>query len=432
MIDNTSSTIESEVRSYSRSFQTTFTNARESYLYDNNNRRYIDFLAGAGTLNYGHNPAELKRKIIEYISENGIVHGLDMNTQVRKKFLSTFNNTILKPRNMNYKIQFPGPTGTNAVEAAIKLARKIKQRETVLSFKNGFHGMTTGSVSVTANPYYHQVKGVQTKNPYFLPFDNGNSEEALNHLRESLTDLLGNGETPAAIIVETVQGEGGINVASDKWLKELENICRSNDIFLIIDDIQAGCGRCGRFFSFESAGIDPDFILLSKSISGYGLPLSLVLMKPELDQWEPGEYSGTFRSNNLAMLTATEALEHYWSDNAFQKELQTKIRMTEVFLTKLQIRFPDIIRDTRGKGMMWGIEFKVPSQAKKVSKFAFEQGLIIETSGNKNQVLKLLPPLTIKNEVLQEGFKKIETSLEKLDESTMQTTKSPEKEEAYA
>lgn len=412
----TGADLESRVRSYCRSFPATFTNARESFIYDDRSNRYIDFLAGAGTLNYGHNPAPIKRKILEYISENGIVHALDMNTAVRNTFLHTFQDVILAPRGLRYKVQFPGPTGTNAVEAAIKLARKITGRKPVLSFKNGFHGMTSASVSVTANAYYHQVKNVPTRNPWFLPYDSANTKEALRQLNLSLSAYLADHEKPAAIIAEPIQGEGGIHVASDTWLRALADLCHTKGILLIMDDIQAGCGRGGRFFSFETSGIQPDFILLSKSIGGYGLPLSMVLIKPQWDQWEPGEYSGTFRSNNLSLLAATEAIHHYWRTPDFEKQIDSKSRLIHVSLKKLEAAHPDLIKDVRGKGMMWGLEFRQPDQAKAVSRIAFSRRLIIETSGDKNQVLKLLPPLTIEPNVLLDGIKIIEHSLTTLSE----------------
>ncbi|CAM5717698.1 Diaminobutyrate--2-oxoglutarate transaminase OS=Streptomyces alboniger OX=132473 GN=ectB PE=3 SV=1 [Streptomyces alboniger] len=302
-------TLESEVRSYCRGWPTVFDRAQGSRMFDEDGHEYLDFFAGAGSLNYGHNNPVLKRALIDYLERDGIAHGLDMSTTAKRAFLESFQNIILRPRDLPYKVMFPGPTGTNAVESALKLARKVKGRESIVSFTNAFHGMSLGSLAVTGNAFKRAGAGIPLVHGTPMPFDNyldGRTPDFIWF--ERLLEDQGSGlNQPAAVIVETVQGEGGINVARTEWLRKLADVCERWDMLLIVDDIQMGCGRTGAFFSFEEAGITPDIVTVSKSISGYGLPMSLCLFKPELDVWEPGEHNGTFRGNNPAFVTAAAA-----------------------------------------------------------------------------------------------------------------------------
>eukprot|EP00913_Durusdinium_trenchii_P028497 g26725.t1 len=318
--------IESNVRGYCRSFPTTFTKAQNAVLYDEDGDEYLDFLAGAGTLNYGHNNPEIKTKLIEFLERDGMLHGLDMHTDTKERFLLTFEKHILWPLELDYKVQFTGPTGTNAVEAALKLARNVTGRTNVVSFTNGFHGVSLGSVAATGNSHFRDAAGTPLDNVTFMPYDGylGDDVDTLEYFETVLRDSSSGLDLPAAVIVETVQGEGGVNVARDEWLQRLEELCNEFEILLIVDDIQVGCGRTGNYFSFENAGIVPDIVTLSKSLSAYGLPMSLVLMKSELDQWEPGQHNGTFRGNNLAFVSATEAIELYWKDRSLSRDVKHK------------------------------------------------------------------------------------------------------------
>src|SRR5690625_1568167 len=305
--------LESNVRTYSRSFPVVFTQAKNARLTDENGKEYIDFLAGAGTLNYGHNNPHLKQALLDYLASDGIVHGLDFWTAAKRDYLETLEEVILKPRGLEYKVHLPGPTGTNAVEAAIRLARVAQGRHNIVTFTNGFHGVTMGSLAATGNRKFREATGgIPLQGAAFMPYDGylGDHHDTLDYFEKLLSDNSSGLDIPAAVIVETVQGEGGINVASDEWLQRLEKICRANDILLIIDDIQAGCGRTGKFFSFEYAGIKPDIVTNSKSLGGYGLPMAITLFNRDLDIWEPGEHNGTFRGNNLAFIAATEALSY--------------------------------------------------------------------------------------------------------------------------
>ena len=397
---------ESAVRGYCRSFPATIDTAEGAWVTDIEGRRYLDFLAGAGALNYGHNPAPLKERLIEYIEHDGISHGLDLYTQAKERFLERLHELVLAPRGLEYRVQFPGPTGTNAVEAALKLARKVTGRENVVFFTNGFHGMTLGTLAVTGNGGKRAGAGQPLGNTTPMPFDGymGAGVDTLDYFEHVLSDGGSGVDHPAAVVLETVQAEGGINVASNDWLYRLADICHRHEILLIVDDIQVGCGRTGRFFSFEEAGIEPDIVCLSKSLSGYGQPLSVVLIRPELDQWSPGEHNGTFRGNNLAFVTATAALETWWRDDALSRDVERKGAWVRERLDRIAQKEPDLRATARGRGFIQGLECGDAPAAEAISARCYEHGLIIETAGIGDQVLKFLAPLTIEEPDLVWGL----------------------------
>lgn len=398
-------TTESEVRTYSRSFPVTFKRAKGAVLTTAEGREYVDFLAGAGTLNYGHNNDLLKQALLDYILSDGLTHGLDMQSEAKAGFLHAFRDLILEPRGMgDFKVMFTGPTGTNAVEAALKLARKVKGRSNIVSFTNGFHGVTGGALAATGNQHHRGGMGTSMPDVTRMPFDGylGEGVDTTEYLDKVLSDPSSGVDHPAAVIVETIQGEGGLNAASFEWLRNLEKVCRRHDMLLIVDDIQSGCGRSGRFFSFEEAGIRPDIITLSKSLSGYGLPMAVTVFRPELDLWTPGEHNGTFRGNNHAFVTAAAAFRAFWSDDRFQQEVQRKARMLREGLQTIIRKYGSKSLKLKGRGLMSGIECPNGELAGAITRTAFEQGLVIETSGAHSQVVKCLVPLTITDE--QIGF----------------------------
>jgi len=403
--------LESEVRGYVRSFPTIFDVAQGSLLFDEHGTRYIDFFAGAGTMNYGHNHPQMTRAVIEYLERGGIVHGLDKATVAKRAFLQKLKDTILGPRNLPYKIQFTGPTGTNAVETALKLARLVKRRSNVIAFTNGYHGLTMGALAVTGNYFYRDESYGARNNVAFMPYDGyfGPDVNTIDYMRRFLEDGSSGVDVPAAVIVETVQGEGGINVASVEWLRQLEALCREFDILLIVDDIQVGNGRTGSFFSFERAGITPDMVTVSKSIGG-GLPLAMLFMRSELDQWQPGEHTGTFRGNNLAFVASEVALS-YWDNEDLARAVKHKGEIMQAELDRLTDKYQDLAPSVRGLGMVWGLELPQPGVAGAVSKAAFERGLILETAGANDEVAKFLPPLIIEEELLREGFGIVDQAL---------------------
>lgn len=405
---------ESNVMVYARAFPVTFARASGEFIYDTKGKKYLDFLAGAGSLNYGHNNPTLKSALLEYIEQDGITHGLDMHTEAKGRFLELFRRNILHPRALDYRLQFTGPTGTNAVEAALKLARKVKKRQNVVAFTNGFHGVSLGAVAATGNRLHRGGAGVPLSNVTRMPFCgyHGQEVDTLKIFEQQLNDPSSGLDLPAAVIVEVIQGEGGLNTANDAWLRGLEKICRKFDILLIVDDIQAGCGRSGRFFSFENSGIKPDMVTLSKSLSGFGLPMAVVLLSPELDQWQPGEHNGTFRGNNHAFVTAAAALEKYWSDNRFAEGVQQKAEVVQKTLKSIADRYGNLQLRPRGRGFMQGLVCPSGEVATRISRAAFARNLIIETSGNRGQVVKCLCPLTISEENLREGLARLAESID--------------------
>ncbi|MBF6186215.1 MULTISPECIES: diaminobutyrate--2-oxoglutarate transaminase [Nocardia] len=403
--------LESNVRGYCRSWPAVFDTARGCVLRDEQGREYLDFFAGAGALNYGHNNPVLKRALLDYLARDGITHGLDMSTVAKRGLLEALRDLVLTPRGLDYKVQFPGPTGANAVEAALKLARKVTGRPAVLNFTNAFHGMSLGALSVTGNAAKRAGAGVPLPHATPMPYDGYLGDgDGLAWMARMLDDPSSGLDRPAAVIVETVQGEGGVNVAGAAWLRALAELCRTRGILLIVDDVQMGCGRTGPFFSFEAAGITPDIVTLSKSISGYGLPLALVLFRPELDQWAPGEHNGTFRGNNHAFVTARVALEHYWSDDALERGTAVKAATTRAALERIAAAVPGL--GVRGRGLVQGLVFADASRAAKVCRAAFDRGLLVETSGSMDEVVKLIPPLTVAEDELAHGLELLGAAVE--------------------
>lgn len=403
---------ESRVRSYARAFPALFARAEGVHLIGADGRRWLDGLAGAGSLNYGHNHPELARALVDYIQSGGITHSLDLHTTAKAAFLERFDELVLAPRGLDYLAQFTGPTGTNAVEAALKLARKVTGRTDVVAFTNGFHGVSLGALAATANGHHRGAAGVPLGHVQRLPYDGylGSSVDTLAWFERLLDDPGSGVAPPAAAIVETVQGEGGLRVASANWLRGLAQLCRRHGVLLIVDDIQAGCGRTGTFFSFEAAGIVPDIVTLSKSLSGFGLPLSLVLFRPVLDAWEPGEHNGTFRGNNHAFVTATRALELFWSDDRFAATVAARARALEARLVALAGAYPERLA-VRGRGMLRGLACRRPAAAGEISARAFDDGLVVETCGPRDEVVKLMFPLVIDEAELDQGLDILERAV---------------------
>ncbi len=394
---------ESGVRSYARTMPRQFHRAEGVWMHDSNGGRYLDFLSGCSTLNYGHNHPLLKQALLDYINADGIAHSLDLHTNAKAAFLDAFETLILRPRNLDYRSMFTGPTGTNAVEAAIKLARKVTRRELVIAFTNGFHGMTLGALACTGNSSKRGGAGIPLSHVSHEPYDGyfGANIDTAAMLEQRLSDPSSGLDAPAAILVETVQGEGGLNTASPAWLRSIARIAKRHGALLIIDDIQAGCGRTGNFFSFEGMGFTPDIVTLAKSLSGMGLPFALTLFRPQLDCWQPGEHNGTFRGNNHAFVTATAALRHFWSDGAFSAAVHRRGAMLGQRLERIAAKYG---LSTRGRGMMRGLDVGSGEAAAAITASCFTQGLIIETSGPHEEIIKILAPLVIDDAALATGL----------------------------
>jgi diaminobutyrate-2-oxoglutarate transaminase len=273
--------------------------------------------------------------------------------------------------------------------------------------------MTLGALAVTSEKH-RRTAGVPLGHAIEMPFDGvlGPETDTVEHVRAYLDNHSTEPGKPAAIIVETVQAEGGVNPADFGWLQRLDALAKATGILLIIDDIQAGCGRTGPFFSFEPAGIKPDLICLSKAISGFGLACALVLIRPEHDVWLPGEHNCTFRGNNLAFVTGTAAIQNYWRDDGLETAVMKKGCTARDRLTAIANQYKDACGPVRERGLIWGLPFTDPDTARNVSRAAFERGLLIETAGPLNEGVKLLPPLTIEDQELAAGLDIIEDSVE--------------------
>lgn len=395
--------LESNAKNYCRDFPGTYVSASGGWIRDKNSRKYLDFLSGCGALNYGHNHPILKEALIRHITNDGLSMSLDLETDKKLEFMESFSNLILKPREMNYRLQFTGPTGANAVEAAIKLARKVTNRTKIISFTNAFHGCSLGALSLTGSSYHRKSSEALLSHVMHLPYDNyfGTSIDTSEILEKLLSDPSSDYDLPAAIIVETIQGEGGLNTCSHSWITKICSIAKRIGALTIIDDIQAGCGRSGSFFSFEGFELSPDIIVLAKSLSGYGIPMSLVLFKPDLDHWLPGEHNGTFRGNAHAFVTANESIKFFWKDNKFAENLLEKATVIKKFIKNLEKKYPIKLK---GRGLMQGISFSNSDNAEHIKNKCFREGLIIENSGSLDEVIKIMPPLTLIKEELKHGL----------------------------
>lgn len=397
-------TWESDIRGYCRAFPTVFKTAENARQTDENGKTYIDFFSGAGVLNFGHNNPHMKQAVIDYIQANGVTHSLDMYTVAKREFIDAFANTIMKPRGMNHKLQFMGPTGTNAVEAALKIARRVTGRETVFAFSHGFHGMTLGALACTANDYYRNAAGVPLHYVHRLPFEGVANGSDINALRALLADPSSGLKPPAAILVEPIQAEGGVNVASKEWLLQVQQLAKDIGALFILDDIQAGCGRTGSYFSFDGMGLDPDVVTLAKGLGGFGTPIAMNMIKPEHDKhWSPGEHTGTFRGQNISFIAGREALR-YFDDETLMQDVKRKGEIMRSVCEGLAAELTDIGAEVRGKGMMQSLDVQDGVKAKAIAKTCFDNGMLFGPCGTDFKVLKLIPPLTIPDDDLEQGL----------------------------
>lgn len=380
---------ESSIRAYSRVYPVVFKTATNARQTDTTGKSYIDFFAGAGVLNFGHNNPKMKDAIIEYLQSDGVLHSLDMETEAKAAFIQRFSDVVLKPRNMPHRLQFTGPTGTNAVEAAMKLARRVTGRSNIVAFNNGFHGMTLGALAATANPYFRGAAGVPLHHVTHEEF-NGDTEHVDALRQRYLADTT---NPPAAFMLETIQAEGGVNIASKAWVQAIAALAKELGALLIIDDIQVGCGRTGSYFSFDDLDIKPDIVCLAKGIGGLGTPLALNLVLPELDdKWSPGEHTGTFRGQNLSFVAGKVALD-YFDNSDLTDEVVAKAKLMTSTLQPLLSS--DSSLQLRDKGMIMGLDIGDGERAAAIVKQCFNDGLIVASCGIGGSVIKLIPPLTI-------------------------------------
>jgi diaminobutyrate-2-oxoglutarate transaminase len=402
---------ESDIRAYCRVYPTVFDTAKNARQTDENGKQYIDFFAGAGVLNFGHNNEKMKAAMIAYLQRDGVLHSLDLHTSAKRQFMENFVETILEPRGMPHKLQFMGPTGTNAVEAALKLARRATGRKQIVAFSKGFHGMTLGSLACTANEYFRGAAGVELQNVVHHPFgcetkclgcEMNCGLGSIENMRAQFLEGSSGCEKPAAFLVETIQAEGGVNVASKEWLQALQALAKDIGALLIVDEIQVGCGRTGSYFSFDDCGISPDIVCLAKGVGGMGTPMALNLVKPECDKhWSPGEHTGTFRGQGLSFVAGNEAL-NYFKDDALMQEVKEKSLVIKNALTPLAEKYSGVA--VRGKGMIFALDIGNGDTVKPIIDKCFEAGLLVSSCGSGGRVIKIIPPLTIPYEDLEQGL----------------------------
>lgn len=397
---------ESEIRGYCRNYPTVFATASNARQVDEDGISYIDFFAGAGVLNFGHNNPAMKRAMIAFLEGDGIAHSLDTYTTAKRDFIAKFHDTILAPRGMTHRMQFMGPTGANAVEAALKLARLATGRRDVVAFSHGFHGMTLGALAATANEAFRQWAGVPLEHIVRLPneFAPGGGIAGLDAYRAALDDASSGLRPPAAFLVEAVQAEGGVWVHSPEWLRAVEALARDVGALFVVDDIQAAVGRTGSYFSFDGYGLDPDIVTLAKGLGGYGTPIAMNLNKPEVDaHWSPGAHTGTFRGQGLSFVAGAVALD-YFADDELMGEVRRKGERMAARLRELADAQAGAGWEVRGKGMIQGLDVADGAVAKRAQAEAFDAGLLIGPCGTGGRVIKLIPPLTIPDDDLDEGL----------------------------
>jgi len=402
---------ESNVRYYSESFPATFTTAHGSFLYDNLGRRYIDFFAGSGSLNYGHNHPEMIDAVVSYLKSGGVLHSLDMETEARNNFIAALS-TFFEPLPDLWKIFITGPTGTNAVEAAFKICRRFTGRTDILAFHGGYHGMSLGALAATSSYTARLGAGVSLPNVRRIPYPTSNGSKNLNFLESFLMHQSSRKKLPAAIVFETIQAEGGVNLADNDWLNGVNPILEKFGVLCIVDDIQMGCGRTGPFLSFFKSSLVPDVICMSKSLSGIGLPLAAVIFNEKFDCLSSGQHSGTFRGPNLAFIAGSRAIEIWHRDNLLG-QVEKKALIMKTFLENSLVKFPYFIKAIRGSGLIWGVEMQSSEISKMCARNAFSLGLMVERCGKDKETFKLCPPINISENILIEGLQKLETAIEK-------------------
>lgn len=394
---------ESVSQNYVRGARIIFDKARGSELFDELGNRYIDFSSAGGSLTFGHNNAAVRDALTAYLTDGRVFQTCDKTSVSKRNFIEKFVKTVLQPRNLNYKILFTEPAGGTAAELAFRLARPYRNRTNILAFTNANHGLTEGSLSATSR--HRQGFGLRA-NTVFMPYCGyfGAETDTIAYLRRYLSDANSGLDLPAAAIVETTQVHGGMHVASPQWLKALEQLCREFEILLIVDETHTGCGRTGSYFSFEGAGLTPDMVIAPSAMAG-GLPISMLLLRPELDMWRPGEQIGSFQGDSLAFVAATELLAE-----GSDARLHSIARFDTILaqeLSSFSARLPKRNFAVRGHGMLWGLDFSRPGSAAVVSAWALERGLVVEPARLRDDVLLVLPPVTIDETILREGLARL-------------------------
>jgi diaminobutyrate-2-oxoglutarate transaminase len=402
--------LESNVRYYCRRWPAVFASSSGSTITDEDGVEYLDFFAGAGALSYGHNNPLLVEVAVEHLRSGRLLHSLDTFTPEKRHFLDTLQRTILAPRQLDMVVQTVGPTGATAVEAALQLAQRLTGHRAVLGFEGGYHGMSYRAASISAS-MAGRATSAHLKDFVALPYVQHVTDADVELLETTLRTPV-NGQPIGVVIIEPTQGEGGARPFDPAYLSAIRRLTRELGILVIADEIQAGVGRTGPFFSFEGSQLDPDIICVSKSISGLGLPMAINLVRRNLDTWNPGEFSGTFRGNNLAFATSTTMLENYWSDSTLEKNTEQFGHTVRAALESMATSFGAGQFNVRGSGLLCGLAVGDSELAAAISRHAFERRLIVETCGPGDTIVKLLTPLVIEPEELDEGLTRLALAVE--------------------
>ena len=397
--------LESNVRYYCRRWPAVFASARGAVITAEDGTQYLDFFAGAGALSYGHNNPVLVDVAIEHLRAGRLTHSLDTFTVEKRQFLEAMQRYVLAPRQLDMVVQTVGPTGATAVEAALQLAQKISGRRAVLGFAGSYHGMTYRASSISASMAGRAVSA-HLKDFVALPFVEHVSDADLELLERTLHTPV-DGERIGAVIIEPTQGEGGARAFDPLYLRAIRTLCDEAGVIVIADEVQAGVGRTGPFFSFEGSGLDPDIVCVSKSISGLGLPMALNLIRRGLDNWGAGEFSGTFRGNNLAFSTSARMLETHWADSTLEKQTELNGRTVRTALEAMALGAGEGRFAVRGNGLLCGLDVGDTRLAADIATAAFERQLIVETCGAGDTTVKLLVPLTIDEAQLHDGLARL-------------------------
>jgi len=402
--------LESNVRYYCRRWPAVFSSASGSVITDEDGVEYLDFFAGAGALSYGHNNPLFVDVAIEHLRSGRLLHSLDTFTPEKRTFLETIERTILQPRQLDMVVQTVGPTGATAVEAALQLAQRLTGHRGVVGFAGGYHGMSYRAASISDSMAGRETSA-HLKDFVALPYVQHVTEQDIELLESTLRSTV-NGQPIGVVIIEPTQGEGGARAFDPAYLAAIRRVTRDLGILVIADEIQAGVGRTGPFFSFEGSQLDPDIICVSKSISGLGLPMAINLVRRSLDTWNPGEFSGTFRGNNLAFATSAVMMSHYWSDSTLEKNTELFATTVRSALEAMSDSFGAGRFSVRGNGLLCGLAVGDTDVAAAISRHAFERGLIVETCGPGDTIVKLLTPLVIEPAQLDTGLERLALAVE--------------------
>ncbi len=424
---------ESDVRSYPRRLPIAIKRAYGVLVEDTRGQIFLDCLAGAGTLALGYNHAEINQSLKDQLDSGLPYQTLDITTEVKDHFIKQVKNFLPEYFSKDSVIQFCGPSGADAVEAAIKLVKQTTGRNTMFAFRGAYHGMTNGTMGLMGNLGTKARRTGLMSDVHFMPFPyslrcpfglggDAGAKQSIRYIERLLNDDEAGIQKPAAIIVEPVQGEGGVIPAPVEWLRELRRITTEHGILLILDEIQCGVGKSGYRFAFEESGITPDILCLSKAIGG-GLPMSILVFNKQIDTWKAGEHTGTFRGNQLAMVSGAKTMEIIERDNLVE-HANIAGNYFRLGLEEIQTRV-DCIAEVRGKGLMLGIEIVTPSGSKNkfdereadseltlsIQRASLERGLIVEKGGRDGSVIRFLPPLIITFEQIDFALRTLEAAI---------------------